>query len=140
MAFVIGEIKTVERKVEFDLPSSVGKPKRKADFVVELTVRDDATVKARRKAVQEYLAKLNREMELARGDRNYTPTIDDQNFDDEYLREDVVNIKGVRDESGNDLEFSAQLLDAILLDRPARSALLDVWAELNSDKALKRKN
>lgn len=140
MPFVIGQIETVERKVEFELPRNAGKPVKKADFVVELKVHDEPTVKARRKEIREYMAEVGREMEKARTDRNYEMNIEDHNYDDDYVREDVVNIKGIKDAEGKDLEFTPELLEAVMKDRTARQALLDVWIELNGDKALKRKN
>jgi len=140
MSFVIGKIQSVERKVQFELPRQEGKPVKKADFIVELKVHDHDTVKSRRDRAQQYLRQVSAEMDKARKDAQYVMDIPQTDLDDEYLHEDVLNIKGIKDAEGNDIEFSSEVLDQVLQDRAARQALLDVWVELNSDNQVKRKN
>lgn len=140
MPFVIGKIQSVERKVQFEYPRTEGKPVKKADFIVELKVHDHDTVKGRREHTQELLRLISTELEKARADRKYQPNIPEADLDTDYLLEDVLNLKGIKDVENNDLEFSEDLLHKVLQDRPARFALIQVWVELNSDDFLKRKN
>jgi len=140
MPFVIGKIQSVERKVQFELPRQEGKPVKKADFIVELKVHDHDTVKSRRDRAQQYLRQVAAEMDKARKDAQYEMNIPQTDLDDEYLHEDVINLKGIKDAEGNDIEFSSEVLDQVLQDRSARQALIEVWVELNSDNQVKRKN
>lgn len=141
MAFVIGEVKSTRKKIKFDLPTDDGKPVKKADFVVELKVHSAEVVKERRKQLNDYLAAAGREVAKARKDPDHEADIPDVTFDEDYLREDVLDLAGILDADGNEISFSSELLEAVLNDRRARKALIDAWSELNLDEgAAKRKN
>jgi len=140
MAFVLGEIESVDRVIKFEQPASAGKPKRKVDFVATFKVHPHEVVQERRRELAEYMEGIRKERERARKDPEYQPQFSDRNFDDEMLLEDIINLKGVMSTDGSELEFSADLLARVLQDRPARQALLDEWIAINSDDAIKRKN
>ncbi len=139
--FVIGKIQSVKRKVAFKQFSDHGKPAENCDFIVTLKVNDAETTKARRREMQDYVNTLQRELARAQKDPDYQLDLPDGGFDEMYIREDVLDITGCFDLDGVELPFSNELLDAVLLDRPARIALIAVWSELNLEEGgLKRKN
>jgi len=140
MAFVIGKIQTVKRRVVFTQLADDGKPAKKADFVVEFTVRDADTVKARRRELQDYLTTISKELSLANKNPEYEAQIPEGNQDETYVREDVVNIEGILTESGDEVPYSLDVLEEIMKDRIARKALITTWSELNLEDGAKRKN
>lgn len=141
MAFVIGKIETVKRRVQFDLPADEGKRSEKADFMVTLKVRDAETIRQRNKEISDFTLQVQREVSRLTKDPTHEMDIPEGSFDEKYLHEDVMNLEGIRDGEGEDLPFSGELLDDVLQDRNARAALLKVWREVNLDEtAAKRKN
>lgn len=143
MGFVIGEIKTVKRRIEFELPTSVGQPAKKADFLAEFVVHDHDTVRERQKYIQEHLTKLSRDLAKAQQDPTYLDVAADLDidFDAQYLREDLVGLEGIRYAGSKDeVPFSSDLVEHVLADRAARSALIGEWLELNRLGTVKRKN
>lgn len=142
MGFVIGEIPEVRRVVKFELPADEGKPAKRADFVAVLKVRDVETMRSRRKALENFRTQYDREMAKARRDPEYDPNIPETDFDEEFLREDLVSLEGIMDSEGNELEYSETLLSDVLLNRYARAALIKTWADLNltDTGSAKRKN
>lgn len=139
MSFVIGKVQTVKRKVSFEDFSDDSK-KVKADFIVELRVQDSETTNQRRKDINKFLADLNRESKKAEKNDEYQPEYPETSFDDIFLDEDVVGIEGLKDASGNDVEFSSEALESVKQHRRAKSALMKVWNELNFEDGAKRKN
>jgi len=142
MAFVVGKIESVKRRVVFELPADSGKKPEKADFVAEFCYHDADKIKDRQKSMQDLIERVHREVALSRKDPEYEPDIPEADFKEEYIREDLLNLDGCMDEDGNELEFGPDLVDAVLRDRSSRMALIDTWDELNSGRsdAKKRKN
>ncbi len=134
MGFVIGQVRTVRRKVEFTLPHDDGKPKKLADIVATFRVISTDTLKAR---IDEQKQQVSSVAASLRDGHSITDTAD---LDEKYLREDLVKLEGVMDADGNELEFSPEVVDAVLNDLSARAALLKAHREAITPEAIKRKN
>lgn len=138
--FVIGEIREIRRKVQFDRTSSDGK-KDKADFVVTLRVQPASVAKARKTEIQEFWSSFTAEMARAQKDPEYRPDFGHKDLVHNYLHEDVLGLDGIKDAAGVDVEYSSTVLDAVLEDRDASAALVKLWNEVNmDDPGGKRKN
>lgn len=142
MGFVIGEIKSVKRKVEFDLLADDGKRVPKADMVVTFRVRTTEESKKRAKLLSDFTAETQRQFALLDNDPLHVLKLPDADFDANFLREDIENIEGLLNPDKTEIEFSADVLEQVLLDRLATTALILSWSQLNLRKKaeLKRKN
>lgn len=142
MGFVIGEIKSVKRKVEFQLLGDDGKPKKKADMIVTLRVRTTDESRERGKMLIDFAAETTRQQRLYAKDPLHEIELPETDFDADFLREDIENIEGLLNSDGSDIEFSADVLELVLLDRLAKEALVEAWSVLNLNKktGLRRKN
>lgn len=142
MAFVIGDIQSVRRKVEFALPADHGKQPKKADFMATFKVVDAETSKARLEEMQTTSAQYYKELQKLRDDPDHEIEVDPADLDEKYIREDLENLEGIFDKNKQELPFSEDVLAQVLNNIPARKALIRVWAEINLDggKGIKAKN
>jgi len=140
MGFIVGEITSVKRKVEFALLNDFGVPQRKADMLVTFRVRNTEESKVRAEMLKEYTAKTQREFTLLEKDPKHELDLPEGDFDSEFLREDIENIEGLLNPDKSEIEFSPDILEQVLLDRIAKAALIQAWSELNLATGLKRKN
>lgn len=135
MGYVIGKRKTVKRRVEFEVATDDGAPPERADFVVELRLRD-------RKYWRERVAKASAEIERLQSDMRqpgaeYSDVIEralemqDFVMQFQFIREDVVGIEGILDAKGKAVKYTPALLERVLADHDASEALRAVWAKLN---------
>ena len=141
MAYIIGEIESVKRKVEFKQLADDGKPAKKADMVVTFKVRNAEENRERILSLQKFTAERSRQLALLRSNPAHELNLEEVDFDADFLREDITNIAGIMDTDGNDIEFSKEVLESVLQDRQAKKALIETWSELNLDgDGGKRKN
>ena len=141
MAYIIGEIESVKRKVEFKLLADDGKPVKKADMIVTFKVRTAEENRERMLSLQKFTAERSRQLALLRTNPAHELNLEEVDFDADFLREDITDIAGIMDTDGNDIEFSKEVLESVLQDRQAKKALIETWSELNLDgDGGKRKN
>ena len=150
MAFILGQTKSVRRKVAFTQRGDDGKTALKADFIATFKLVDVDTLKERAEAQQaslvgmmETLSKVRQSKVAAEPDEETIEQADKikpVELEEQYLREDLENIEGVRDEAGNDLAFSDDLISGLLNDVDARAALFRVHREVSSPIERKRGN
>ena len=141
MAYIIGEIESVKRKVEFKLLADDGKPVKKADMIVTFKVRTAEENRERMLSLQKFTAERSRQLALLRTNPAHELNLEEVDFDADFLREDITDIAGIMDTDGNAIEFSKDVLEAVLQDRQAKKALIETWSELNLDgDGGKRKN
>ncbi len=140
MAFVIGAISSVRRKVSFEEFSDEGKRAEKVDFIVTLKVHDAGKIRERQEELAEFWRKSQKQLEKLRKDPDAEVELQQESFDERYLKEDVLDIDGVMDAERNPIPFAEGVLDAVLQHRRARAALMKVWNELNLNDGAKKGN
>ena len=140
MGFIIGEITTVKRKVQFTLLGDDGVTKKKADMIVTFRVRNTDESKARAKLLSKYTEETQRQFTLLNKDPMHVLDLPEADFDADFLREDIVNIEGLLNPDNSEIEFNEEILDLMLLERVAKVALVKAWSDLNLGTGIKIKN
>jgi hypothetical protein len=141
MGYIIGQLHKVKERVEFDLPSTDAGQPLKADFVVTFRIPDSATAKGRVKRSKKLAADYAASFRNRSSDPEAGETADPVEFEESMVREDVISIDGLTDVNGQPIPYSADLLDAVFNDQPARRALFTKWSELIfQNGAIQRKN
>lgn len=140
MAFVIGKIDSVRKKVTFEDFGDDGKKAVKSDFIAILKVQDAEVTAQRKKDIQDFWTESRRELKKLEKDENYEVELPEGAFDEKFLTEDVIGLEGILDADKNEIEFSEDLLSQVLLNRRARAALMKVWNDLNFQDGVKKGN
>jgi hypothetical protein len=141
MGYIIGQIDKIKCLLEFDLPTSASEQPLRADFQVEFKIPSVTTAKARIVEVQKFTADYVNEQKRIAADPSIARTLMAGSLDEAYLREDVVDIVGIKDKDGNDRNFTTSMLEEILNDAVSRPHILQLWsANIFQGGALKRKN
>lgn len=140
MGFIVGEITSVKRKVQFTLLGDDGGQKKKADMLVTFRVRNADESKARAKLLSKYTEDTQRQFTLLNKDPIHVLDLPEADFDADFLREDIENIEGLLNPDKSEIEFTEEILDLVLLDRVAKAALVKAWSDLNLGTGLKIKN
>lgn len=138
--FIIKQNKIITAEVKFFEPTNHDEEPKEIVIVVSYKVQPKKVKKERTKNAEKALKDFRSLLEGSRGNVAIEEEERDEDLldrDDQlgYLREDIVNIKGVGMEDGSEAPFSSDLFDAIMEASYARSAIEDSWRLVQQDQA-----
>lgn len=138
--FLIDDITTTNVRVKFDVPAKGTTTPGKADFVAVFKVVNEETFRERQKTAADHNLKTTMELKKA-VEKGQDPQYERKDYDEQFCREDLVGLEGIKGEKGgDDLPFNDELVDQVFSNRYSRAALIRAWLDLNAspEKAFRK--
>lgn len=113
MPFTLAPIESLKVRIKFTIPADTGKKQKRADLLVTYRKRP---VSEQKEFLEDMASRIEKE---------------DTREDGDVLEEDILDIEGIKDTDGNDLEYSPAVLEELLEMDYVRTALIEGWAGIN---------